>query len=177
MYFVLTFKSTITSYLPTPEPTLITLSDNDGLVVFSVMTNPLAEVLESPSSKSSPDNLADFNVTSVIADFPKTGFPPFKGAVTSFSQEENIIINENKMNLIFIFQMIIYLDMESMGPNFILERFSFLLFSPIYILEISPSKYKALYLDGEISKIYIGEKSKKENLSNMKFGPILSISK
>lgn len=35
----------------------------------------------------------------------------------------------------------------------------------------------ALYLDGEISKIYIGEKSKKENLSNMKFGPILSISK
>lgn len=36
---------------------------------------------------------------------------------------------------------------------------------------------QALYLDGEISKIYIGDKGKKDNLSNMKFGPILSISK
>lgn len=36
---------------------------------------------------------------------------------------------------------------------------------------------QALYLDGEISKIYLGDKSKKDNLSNMKFGPILSISK
>ena len=36
---------------------------------------------------------------------------------------------------------------------------------------------QALYLDGEISKIYIGDKSKKDNLTNMKFGPILSISK
>jgi uncharacterized protein YigE (DUF2233 family) len=37
--------------------------------------------------------------------------------------------------------------------------------------------FQALYLDGEISKIYIGEKGKKDNLSNMKFGPILSITK
>jgi uncharacterized protein YigE (DUF2233 family) len=36
---------------------------------------------------------------------------------------------------------------------------------------------QALYLDGEISKIYTGEKGKKDNLSNMKFGPILSITK
>ena len=36
---------------------------------------------------------------------------------------------------------------------------------------------QALYLDGEISKIYMRDKSKKDNLSNMKFGPILSISK
>ncbi len=35
----------------------------------------------------------------------------------------------------------------------------------------------ALYLDGEISRIYKADWSKKDNLSSMKFGPILSISK
>lgn len=55
------------------------------------------------------------------------------------------------------------------------KEVTFFEFSTFFIEQLNC--IQALYLDGEISKIYIRDKIKKDNLSNMKFGPIISISK